>query len=55
MAQSVKHLALDFGSGHDLRVVGSSPVTGSTLWIMLKILSLPLLLPFPPYSKGKKK
>ena len=25
MAQSVKHLILDFGSGHDLRVVGWSP------------------------------
>ena len=25
MVQSVKHPALGFGSGHDLRVVGSSP------------------------------
>ena len=29
VAQSVKHLALDFGSGHDLRVVRLSPVLGS--------------------------
>ena len=26
VAQSVKHLTLDFGSGHDPRVVGSSPL-----------------------------
>ena len=25
MAQLVKHPTLDFGSGHDLRVLGSSP------------------------------
>ena len=31
MAQSVKHQALDFGSGHDLRVVRSSPVLDSVL------------------------
>ena len=31
MAQSVKHPTLDFGSGHDLRVVGSSPTSGSVL------------------------
>ena len=33
MAQSVKDPIFDFGSGHDLRVVGSSPS---------KIFSLPL-------------
>ena len=31
MAQSVKHPTLDFSSGHDPRVVGSSPVSGSAL------------------------
>ena len=31
VAQSVESLILDFGSGHDLTVVGSSPVLGSSL------------------------
>ena len=31
MAQSVECPTLDVGSGHDPRVVGSSPVWGSTL------------------------
>ena len=31
VAQSVKHLTLDFSSGHDLRAVRLSPVSGSTL------------------------
>ena len=31
VAQLVEHLTLDFGSGHDLRVMGSSPVLGSVL------------------------
>ena len=30
VAQSVGRLTLDFGSGHDLTVVGSSPVSAST-------------------------
>jgi len=29
VAQSVRHLTLDFGSGHDLRVMRSSPASGS--------------------------
>ena len=29
VAQSVEHLTLDLGSGHDPKVVGSSPVSGS--------------------------
>ena len=33
VAQLVKHLALNFGSGHDLRVVKSSPVSGSRLCV----------------------
>ena len=31
MAQSVKHPNLDFGSGHDLRVMRLSPIWGSVL------------------------
>lgn len=31
VAQLEKHLTLDFGSGYDLRVVGSSPMPGSSL------------------------
>ena len=31
VAQSVKHLALDFSSGHDLMVMRSNPVSGSVL------------------------
>ena len=38
----VEHLTLDFGSGHDTRVAGSSPELGSVLgWGRLKSLSLP--------------
>ena len=33
VAQLVEHLALDFGSGHDPRVVGSSPTSGSILYV----------------------
>ena len=33
MAQSFKHLILDFGSGHDLRVVRLSPASGSVLGV----------------------
>ena len=29
--QLIEHLTLDFGSDHDLRVVGSSPSSGSAL------------------------
>ena len=31
MAQLVEHLALNFRSGHDARIVGSSPTLGSAL------------------------
>jgi len=31
VAQSVNHSMLDFSSGHDLRVMGFSPTSGSTL------------------------
>ena len=42
----VKHLTLDFSSGHDPGVVGSSPTSGSTLGMepALDTLSLPLPL-----------
>ena len=33
MAQSVKHMTLDFGLGHDLMVVRSSLALGSALGI----------------------
>ena len=47
MAQSVKRRTLDFGSGHDLMAVRSSPASGSVLiaWNLLWILSLSLSLP----------
>ena len=46
VAQLVMHAILAFGSGHDFRVVGSSPVSGShSAWCLLKTLSrLPLPL-----------
>ena len=47
VAQLVEHPTLDFSSGHDPRVMGSSPVSGSTLNVEPKILSLPLSLPLP--------
>ena len=38
VAQSVKHLTLDFGLGHDLRVVGSShPERGASLRFSLPL------------------
>lgn len=33
MAQLVKHPILDFGSGHDLRVVRLRPASGSSLGV----------------------
>ena len=33
MAQSVKRLTLDFGSGRDPRVMGLSPTSGSALGV----------------------
>ena len=54
--QSVKHLTLDFCSGHDLKVMGSNPcIDGPTwspvlcsAWNLLEIFSLPL--PLPPHA-----
>ena len=43
-AQLVECLTLDFGSGHDLRVVEWSPASGSTRFEILSLLlPLPLL------------
>ena len=49
VAQSVKCPALDFGSGLDLMVRGSSPAFGSALTVqsLLGIFSLPLSRPLP--------
>ena len=50
MAQSVKRLTLNFGSGHDLEVLVSlSPASGSTLTVqsLLGIFSILLSLPLP--------
>ena len=47
VAQSVKHLTLEFSSGHDLMVMGLSPASGCELTAqsLLGSLSLPLSLP----------
>ena len=45
MTQSVVHLTLNFSSGHDTRVVGSSPACWA--WNLLRILSLSPSAPFP--------
>ena len=49
MAQLVEHLTLDFGSGHDPRVLVSSPALGCALNVGLcEILSLsPSAPPLP--------
>ena len=49
VAQSLKRLTLDFGSGHDLRVREIEPLLGSMLTArrLLGILSLPFA-PAPP-------
>ena len=48
VAQSVEWATLDFGSGHDLRVLGSSPTLGSMLSgedsLSLSLCPLPLLV-----------
>ena len=54
MAQSVKHLTLDFGSGPDLTVLGESPAFGSMHGAWLGF-SLSLSLSALPHLKKKKK
>ena len=56
MAQLVEFLTLDFGSGHDPRAVGSSPMSGSALSRepAEDSLSPSLSLPLPPsYSLSR--
>ena len=50
VAQLVKYLTLDFGSGHDFMVHEIEPALGSALsaWSLLVILSLPLSLLLSP-------
>ena len=57
VARSVKCPTLDFNSGHNLRVVGLGPVSGSLRWVwsLLKILSLFLPLPVCSLSLKRKK
>ena len=53
VAQSVNHLTLDFGSGHDLRVMRLSPAVVFVLGMEPTWDLLPLFLPFP-HLKMKK-
>lgn len=47
------NIQLNFGSGHDVWVVGESPMTGSALGgTLLGILSLPLPLPLPLFMRS---
>ena len=50
MGQPIKQPALDFSSGHDLRVTGLSPTPGfHSVQSLLEILSFPLPLPLSPH------
>ena len=52
MAQLVKCQTLDFGSGHDLRVLGSSSALGSNVnRESAREFSVSLLLPPPPIHR----
>ena len=55
VAQSFKCLTLDFGSGHDPRVVGSSPALGSALSMEPASDSLCLPLPISMLTLSRKK
>ena len=49
VAQQVKHPTLDFGSGHDLKVIRSSSALSSELGVEpVKVLSLSFSLPSIP-------
>ena len=50
VVQLVEHPTLDSGSGHDPRVMGSSPMLGSTLSVQPAWDSLPLSLCLFPLS-----
>ena len=48
MAQLVKHLTLDLGLGHDLRVMDQAPPQAlCSVGSLLEIFSLPCPLPLP--------
>lgn len=47
MAPSVKRPTLDFGSGHGLEIVRSSPMSGAVFTVESAWDSLPLPLPLP--------
>jgi len=60
VTQSVGHLTLDFGSGHDLRAMRSSPMLGSALdtehaWDSLSLCPPPPLLLSPRKKKKQLK
>ena len=60
MAQWVKHPILNFVSGHNLRVVRSSPMLGSMLgmeptWVSLSPSALPLPFSLPQIKEEGKK
>ena len=56
MSHWVKHLNLDFGSGHDLKILRSSPASGSVMSTEACLrFFLPLHLPLPPSLKNKDK
>ena len=50
VAQLVKHLTLDFGSSHDLRVLRSSSMWG--LPLSMESANPSLSVPTPPHSLG---
>lgn len=54
MAQPVKHLILDIGSGHDLGIVRSSPMLGSMLGVELAKDSISPSPSSPAPLKNKK-
>ena len=50
VVQTIRHLTLDFGSGHDLRVMRSSPVSSSVLSAVCLRFPLSLSLCLSPHS-----
>ena len=54
VARLVKHLALGFSSGHDLTVMRSSPVSGSSMESVWDSLPLSLCLSLSLSNKQKK-
>ena len=52
MAESVEQLTLDFASGHDLKVMRSSPASGPSLSVEVKILSFSPSSPSPIHARA---